>query len=93
MQLRLYLDPETSLPHFQRHGVTEAEVEEVLAAPLEDGAGAEGARVAVGQTEAGRFLKVVYLPDPDPGSVFVITAFDLGPKALETLRRRLRRRK
>lgn len=45
-------------------------------------------RIALGQTEAGRYLKVVYVPDPMPGSVFVITAYDLGPKALKALRRR-----
>jgi hypothetical protein len=44
--------------------------------------------VALGQTEAGRYLKVIYVPDPEPGSVFVITAYDLGPKALKALRRR-----
>jgi hypothetical protein len=44
--------------------------------------------VALGQTEAGRYLKVIYVPDPAPSSVFVITAYDLGPKALKALRRR-----
>jgi hypothetical protein len=34
------------------------------------------------------YLKVVYVPDPEPGSVFVITAYDLGPKVLKALRRR-----
>ena len=43
---------------------------------------------APGQTEAGRYLKVIYVPDPAPGSVFVITAFELGPKALKALKRR-----
>jgi hypothetical protein len=33
-------------------------------------------------------LKVIYVPDPAPGSLFVITAYDLGPKALKALRRR-----
>jgi hypothetical protein len=35
----------------------------------------------LGQTEAGRYLKVVYVLDPVPGSLFVITAYDVGPKA------------
>ena len=30
--------------------------------------------MALGQTEAGRYLKVIYVPDPEPGSMFVITA-------------------
>lgn len=93
MEIRFYLDPETGTPHIARHGVTENEVEQVLAAPLEDGSGSEGTRAAIGQTEAGRFLKVIYVPDAEPETAFVITAFDLGPKALKALRRRMRRRR
>lgn len=93
MELRFFVDPETGLPHIAGHDVTESEVTEVLSAPLEDGGGAEGSRVAIGQTEAGRFLKVIYVPDSLPESAFVITAFELGPKALKALRRRLRRRR
>lgn len=52
------------------------------------GVQASCSRVALGQTEAGRYLKVVYVPDPAHGSVFVATAYDLGPKALKALRRR-----
>ena len=43
--------------------------------------------MALGQTEQGRYLKVVYVPDRED-SIFVITAYDLGPKALKALRRR-----
>jgi hypothetical protein len=64
------------------------EVEDVLARPIEDRPGSEGSRVALSQAEAGRYLKVIYVPHPEPGSVFVITAYDLGPKALKALRRR-----
>lgn len=93
MELRFYLDEETGQPHIYRHGVEVAEVAEVLNAPLEDGAGIEDTRVAVGQTEPGRFLRVIYVPGPEPDAVFVITAYALGPKALTALRRRLRRRR
>ena len=86
--LRFFIDPSTGEPHIGGHGVTEAEVEEVLRRSIEDRPGSEGSRVALGQTEAGRYLKVIYVPDPDPGSVFVITAYDLGPKAKKALRRR-----
>ena len=92
MQIRFYLDPETVNPHIYRHGVVEAEVEDVLGRPLEDRPGHEGSRVAVGQTRAGRYLRVIYVPDPVPGSVFVITAYQLGPKALRTLRRRRKKK-
>lgn len=93
MAIRFYIDPETDEPHSQRHGVSEAEVEEVLARPLEDRPGKEGSRVALGKSREGRYLRVIYVPDPVPGSIFVITAYDLGPKARRALGRRLRTKK
>lgn len=92
LNIRYYIDPETGLLHIYNHNVTEAEVEEVLARPGEDRQGYEGARVSIGQTEAGRYLRVIYVPDPEPGSVFVITAYELRGKALTAYRRRKRRR-
>jgi hypothetical protein len=50
--------------------------------------GRDGARIALGQTEGGRYLRVIYVPDPKPGSVFVIAAYELGEKARKALRRR-----
>jgi hypothetical protein len=85
---RFFIDPSTGQPHIYGHSVTEVEVEDVLARPIEDRPGSEGSRVAVGQTEGGRYLKVIYVPDPEPGSVFVITAYEFGPKALKALKRR-----
>ena len=93
MDIRYYIDPETGLPHVRRHGVVEGEVEDVLRRPMEDRPGREGSRVALGRTEAGRYLRVIYVPDPIPDSVFVITAYQPGPKALKALRRRRRRRR
>lgn len=46
----------------------------------------------MGQTEAGRYLRVIYVPDPEPDSVFVITAYELKGKPLMAYRRRKRRR-
>jgi hypothetical protein len=60
---RFYVDSRTGLPHIDGHAVTESEVEEVLGGPGEDRLGEEGARVALGQTAAGRYLRVVYVPD------------------------------
>ncbi|PYN84734.1 MAG: hypothetical protein DMD89_38740 [Candidatus Rokuibacteriota bacterium] len=91
MDVRYYIDPETDLPHIYRHGVEEQDVEEVLRRPMEDRPGREGARVALGRSRAGRYLRVIYVPDPVPDSVFVITAYRLGAKALRALRRRRRR--
>jgi hypothetical protein len=80
MRVRFYIDPESGEPHTAGHAVGQKEVREVLARPLEDRAGRDGARVALGQTRAGRYLRVIYVPDPGAESVFVITAYDLGPK-------------
>ena len=88
MTARFYIDPATGQPHIYGHSVGVEEVEDVLARPIEDRAGRDGSRIALGQTEAGRYLRVIYVPDPTPGSVFVITAYDLGDKALKALRRR-----
>lgn len=91
MNVRFYIDPETGEPHIYNHQVGEAEVEEVLDEPAEDRPGREGARVAIGQTAAGRYLRVIYVSDPAPDSVFVITAYELRGKPLTAFRRRRRR--
>ncbi|MDP9206470.1 MAG: DUF4258 domain-containing protein [Gemmatimonadota bacterium] len=92
MQVRFYLDPDSRDPHIYGHRVSEAEAEDVLMRPIEDRAGRDGARVAIGQTRVGRYLRVVYVPDPEPDSVFVITAFELGPKALRAFKRRRKKK-
>ena len=92
MELRFYLDAETGKPHMYKHGVSEQEVYEVLDQPLEDRPGADGARVALGQTRNGRYLRIVYVPDLMPHSAFVITAYDLGTKAKHALRRRQKKK-
>jgi len=93
VDLRFYLDPETREPHIYQHGVTEDEVAEVLRRPGEDRPGREGSRVAIGKTAGGRYLRVIYVPDPEPESAFVITAYDLKGKPLAAYKRRRRRRK
>ena len=92
MVLRFFIVPSTGEPHIYQHRVDEDEVEDVLARPIEDRPGREGSRVALGQTHAGRYLRVIYVPDPEPESLFVITAYDLGPKALKALRRRQKKK-
>ena len=75
MDIRFYLDPDTGQPHIFGHGVTEAEVEQVLRGGGEDLPGRDASRLKLGQTDAGRYLQVVYVPDDrSPGGVFVITA-------------------
>jgi hypothetical protein len=72
--------------------VNEDEVIEILEKSGEDRAGYDGARIALGQTASGRYLRVVYVPDPEPDSVFIITAYDLTGKALAAFRRRRRKK-
>ncbi|HEY4561940.1 MAG TPA: DUF4258 domain-containing protein [Thermoanaerobaculia bacterium] len=92
MNIRFFIDPQNGEPHIYSHGVSEDEVEDVLLRPGEDRSGREDSRVAVGQTRAGRHLRVIYVPDPEPGSVFVITAYDLRGRPLAAYRRRRRKR-
>lgn len=93
MELRFWIDPETDLPHIFDHGVTEDEVRQVLSRAGEEFPGSDHSRIRLGQTEGGRYLQVVYVPDEDGDGAFVVTAFDLRPKAKRAFRRRQRRKK
>ncbi len=90
--IRFYIDPETDLPHIYDHNVDEYEVEEALANSRENRKGYDGARIVIGKTRAGRYLKIIYVPDQKPGSIFIITAYELRGKALASYRRRRRRK-
>lgn len=92
MNVRFFIDPQTDVPHVYGHRVSEEEVEEILTNPAEDRPGREGSRVALGRTHSGRFLRVIYVPDPEPNSVFVITAYELKGKPLTAFRHRHRRK-
>ncbi len=41
----------------------------------------------MGQTSAGRYFKVVFVPDAGGNSGFVVTAYELRGKALRAYRR------
>jgi hypothetical protein len=87
LDIRFYNDPETGQPHIYGHGVTEDEVREVMRAPGDDYSAARDSRMKLGQTQAGRYLQVIYVPDEDPNSIFVITAYELRGKAKKAYRR------
>ena len=89
MEIRFYIDPDGNDPHIWRHDVAKEEVEDVLSNPGEDRPGREGSRVAIGQTRAGRYLRVIYVAEAD--IPFVITAYELKGKPLLAYRRRRRR--
>jgi hypothetical protein len=92
VNIRFYIDSETGLPHIYNHDVEEEEVKDVLDSPGEDRPGRDGSRVAVGPTRSGRLLRVIYVRDPQPDSVFVVSAYDLRGKPLLAYRRRLRKK-
>ena len=92
MEIRFYEDPDTGLPHIYGHDVTEDEVWQVLHSRGEDLSGTRNSRIKLGQTAAGRYLQVIYVPDEDPESVFVITAYELRGKAKTAYRHRQRRK-
>jgi hypothetical protein len=92
LNIRYYIDPETGSPHIYRHDVDETEVEDILLHPGEDRPGRDGSRIAIGQTSGGRHIRVIYVVDPAPKSVFVITAYELRGKPLIAYRRRRRRK-
>ena len=92
MQFRFYTDPVSESPHIHGHGITEEEVEDVLNRPGEDRPGRDDSRIAIGQTRAGRHLRVIYVPDPIPESLFVITAYELTGKPLAAYRRRRKKK-
>ncbi len=91
MKIRFYIDPETGRPHVESHGVTTGECVQVLESPLQDFAGREDSRVALGHTRGGGYLKVIYSREDD-GSLFVITAYPLVGKPLAALKSRLRKK-
>lgn len=82
------IDPDTELPHIYNHGVGEQEAIDVIDRPDLLLTGSNGSLIALGQTRAGRYLKVVYRVLPD--NLFVITAFSLRGNALKAFRRRRR---
>ena len=92
MNIRFYLDPISGLPHIYNHDVDEAEVGQTLVNSDEDRPGTNHTRVAVGRTDGGRVLRVIYVRDPKPDSVFVITAYEVTGKPLVAFRRRMRRK-
>jgi hypothetical protein len=92
MEIRFYEDPDTGLPHIYEHGISEEEVRQVLRSRGDDLPARGDSRMKLGQTAAGRYLQVIYVPDEDPQSVFVITAYELRGKARTAYRRRQRRK-
>ena len=88
MRLCFYIDPETGLPHIYKHGIREGEAEEILLNKTEDYPSRDGLRSAIGQTSAGRYLRVIYRPGEE---LVVVTAYELRRNELQAYKRRMRR--
>lgn len=91
MELRFCINPDTGDPHIFDHHVYADEVRDVLRKPLEEIRGRNGSKLVLGQTRAGRYLKIICVPDEQGDGIFIVTAFDLPARQVRALRRRMRR--
>ena len=70
-------DPQGNVQHIAEHGITKAEVVEVLARPeTREESRSSGRPVAIGATSSGRTILVVY-EEIDEDTVYPVTAYDL----------------
>ena len=70
-------DPQGNVQHIAEHGITKAEVVEVLDRPdAREVSRSSGRPVAIGTTSTGRTLLVVY-DEIDEDRVYPVTAYDL----------------
>lgn len=81
-----------NIGHVAAHGVSPEEAEEVVlnARPPYPSYEGNGKFLVRGQTDAGRFLQVVYVVDPDGRTLYVIHARPLTESEKRQLRRRRR---
>ncbi len=93
MEIRFLIDLDTGLPHSAQHNVEPQEVLEIFRRREADFPGRNDTRLAEGQTEAGRFLRVIYAKNEIDDSILVITAYDITGKAKQAFRKRRRRKK
>ena len=90
MEIRFFHPPVTGLPRIYGRGVTKEEAEYVVRHAGEERAGRDGSRHALGQTSAGRYPRVIYVPDEDGDGLFVVTAYDPWHSTLAFRRRKQR---
>lgn len=86
-------DPDGNVWHIEEHGISAAEVEEVLENPgsgLAVNRNESGNRLTFGYTREGRYLAVVWEHvDDDPLTIKPVTAYDVPePKAKRRSKKR-----
>jgi uncharacterized DUF497 family protein len=76
-----------------RHGVTMAEVNEVLAGRHRESPGRKASTIITGQTRAGRYLLIVAIEDGDDGDdelAFIVTARPMTEREKRAFKRSMR---
>lgn len=72
-------DPNGNVKHIGEHGVSKAEVEEVLENPEgTESSRSSGRPIAFRQTSTGRIIAVVY-EEIDEDTVYPVTAYEVEP--------------
>ena len=96
MIIRFYIDPDTSEPHIFEHGVSADEVREVLRKPLEEAKSRKHSIIALGQTRAGRYLKIIYSRDEDNDfcdyCIRPATKANCGPRASNARKTKMKKK-
>ncbi|HPM82886.1 MAG TPA: hypothetical protein PLF81_19420 [Candidatus Anammoximicrobium sp.] len=70
-------DPQGNVQHIAEHGITKAEVVDVLSRPeTREESRSSGRAVAIGTTSEGRTILVVY-DEIDEYTLYPVTAYDL----------------
>ena len=70
-------DPQGNVQHIAEHGITKAEVVDVLGSPeTREESRTSGRPVAIGTTSTGRTILVVY-EEIDADTVYPVTTYDL----------------
>ncbi|HLX61683.1 MAG TPA: hypothetical protein VKX17_10410 [Planctomycetota bacterium] len=90
MELRYCINEFTGLPHIYDHGVSEEEVEWIIANAEFEWHGNGDSIVAIGRTPGRKLLKVIYVPDEDNEGAFVITSYRPTRKEVLAHNRRMR---
>jgi len=91
MEFHFLIDRDTERPHVENHHIETWEAIDVLKKPDFDYNGRESTRIAIDQTRNGRYLRMIYRRIEKEDARFIITAYDLPPKARAALRRRKRK--
>jgi uncharacterized DUF497 family protein len=76
MDFEFYFDTDIGMPHTEKHGVSEQEIDEFFNdCKIFEYEREDNSFIAIGKLKSNRFLQVIYRKKPD-NAYFIITAFD-----------------